>query len=179
MESALSHTWDPNKREHVFISGLPSLQRNVETHFNNCKMAVIDVEAQKSMIGCMMFSLNFALSAHQKDDFFNDLHDRLHENGRCFDGPESEIIGKMEYVEGTKMLPAIFYKHAQSRATMDEVVRNQSGLRNRNVNTHRSSPHETLQDRAKNFRVTRGERSYSMSIEASRMRKIRKAIEDS
>ncbi|HTD02791.1 YopJ family type III secretion system effector XopJ [Undibacterium sp.] len=179
LESALSHTWDQNKGQHVFISGFQSLQRNVDTHFNNCKMAVIDVEAQKSKIGCMMFSLNFALNAYQKDDFFNNLHGRLNENGRCFDGHESQIIGEMEYIEGTKMLPAVFYKHAQSRGTMDEVVANQPDLRDRNVSTSRSSPHETLQDRVQNFRITRGELSYSMSIEASRMRKIRKAIEDS
>lgn len=178
LESALSHTWDKDKKEYNFILGLQPLQKNIETHFSNCKMAVIDVEAQKSKIGCTLFSLNFLLNAYQKDDLFNALHERLNETGRCFEGHESEIIGGMEYIEGTKILPPIFYKHAQSRGTIDDFVKHQPHLQNNNVSTSRSGPRETLQERVQNFRVTRGERSYSMSIEASRMRKIRKAIED-
>jgi len=178
LESALSHTWNKNKNEYQFILGLQSLQRNIQTNFQNCKMAVIDVEAQKSKIGCSLFSLNFLLNAYQKDDLFNSLHERLNENGRCFEGHESAVIGGMEYIEGTKILPPIFYKHAQSRGTIDDFVKHQSHLQNTNVSTSQSGPRETLQERVQNFRVTRGERSYSMSIEASRMRKIRKAIED-
>ena len=178
LESALSHSWDPNKKDYKFIAGIQSLQRNIETNFRNCKMAVIDVEAQKANIGCTLFSLNFLLNAYQKDDLFNSLHERLNENGRCFEGHESEVINGMEYIEGTKILPPIFYKHAQSRGTIEDFVKHQPDHQNSNVSTSRSGPRETLQERAQNFRVTRGERSYNMSIEASRMRKIRKAIED-
>ncbi|KJJ95396.1 hypothetical protein UB44_19970 [Burkholderiaceae bacterium 26] len=178
LESALSHTWDPKKKEYKFIAGIQSLQKNIEDNFRNCKMAVIDVEAQKAHIGCTIFSLNFLLNAYQKDELFNSLHERLNENGRCFEGHQSEFIGGMEYIEGTKVLPPVFYKHAQSSKTVDNFVTHQGQFQNTNVSTSRSGPRETLQERVKNFRVTRGEQSYSMSIEASRMRKIRKAIED-
>ena len=178
LESALSHTWDKDKQEYNFILGLQSLQKNIETHFSNCKIAVIDVEAQKSKIGCTLFSLNFLLNSHQKADLFNSLHERLNENGRCFEGHQSEVIGGMEYMEGTKILPPIFYKHAQSRGTIKDFVTHQANLQNNNVSTSRSGPRETLQERVQNFRIARGGKPYSMSIEASRMRKIRKAIED-
>ena len=178
LESALSHTWDKDKQEHKFIAGIQPFQRDVETHFRNCKMAVIDVEAQKAKIGCTIFSLNLLLNAYQKDDLFNSLHERLNQNGRCFDGHQSEFLDGMEYIEGTKILPPVFYKHAQSRGTIEDFVKHQPDHQNSNVSTSRSGPRETLQERLQNFRVTRGKLSYSMSIEASRMRKIRKAIED-
>ncbi|MCC8516530.1 peptidase C55, partial [Xanthomonas euvesicatoria pv. euvesicatoria] len=41
----------------------------------------------------------------------------------------------------------------------------------------RTNPSEDLSERVENFRVRRGDLSYSMSIEASRLRKIRKTIE--
>ena len=178
LESGLSHVWDSTKKQYNFIPGLQSLQKNIATHSSNCKMAVIDIEVQKYNIGCTIFSLNFLLNAYQKNDFFNRLHERLHESGRCFEGHQSEVIGGMEYMEGTKILPPIFFKHAQSPETVEDFAKHQADLQNHNVSTCRSGPPETLQERTQNFRITRGERSYSMSIEASRMRKIRKAIED-
>ncbi|WP_459178694.1 YopJ family acetyltransferase [Pseudomonas savastanoi] len=53
----------------------------------------------------------------------------------------------------------------------------QPELADRNVSTNRESAHQTLSERVADFRVQRSERSYSMSIESSRLRKIRKAIE--
>ncbi|CAE6867821.1 hypothetical protein R69746_08214 [Paraburkholderia aspalathi] len=185
IESALAFGWNAVTGKHDFMAGLLSLQKNVDMHFNNLKMAVINVDAQKSRIGCMVFSLNLVLSAYQKSDFVSALHERLNDNGRCYESHEgnSEFVSGMEYIDGVKVLPAVFYKHAHSRATVEEVIRNQPHLQNSNVRTNRSSPHETLQDRLQAFRITRKsitgkDRSYSMSIEASRMRKIRKAIED-
>ena len=178
LEPLVSRKWNQEERQHDFIAGLTPLLENIGTPSNNCKVAVIDVEAQKSKIGCVIFCLDFALSAYRKSDFFNGLHARLHDTGRCVAGPKSQVLQGMEFIDGTRTLPSIFYKHANSRATIKKVIGHQPGLRKENVSTHPSAPHETLLDRVRNFRITRGELSYSVSSEASRMRKIRKTIED-
>ncbi|MGR3832273.1 hypothetical protein [Ralstonia pseudosolanacearum] len=69
------------------------------------------------------------------------------------------------------------FKHAHSRATIDDVLENQPDLEGRNVSTGSENPHQTLSQRVRDFRIERDDRGYSMSIEASRLRKIRKAIE--
>ena len=46
-----------------------------------------------------------------------------------------------------------------------------------NVSSNRNNSRETLSERVQAFRVQREDRAYSMSIEASRLRKIRKAVE--
>ena len=178
LEPLVSRKWNPNERRHDFIAGLTPLLENIGIPSNNCKMAVIDAQAQKSKIGCVIFCLNFALSAYRENGFFNGLHARLHDTGRCVEGPTSQVLDGMEFVDGTRTLPVTFYKHANSRATVKKVIGHQRSLRDKNVSTNQSTGHETLLDRVRNFQITRGELSYSISIEASRMRKIRKAIED-
>lgn len=178
IEPATAHSYRKGYAE--TLPGYIPLRDNIEKYFaNSCKTAIIEADAQKSEHDCTIFSLNFALAAYQKDDVFNDLHDKLRENGRCFStGKYSDHAIGMEFIEGGKILPAIFYKHSHSRQTINNVLQNQPELSDRNVSTNASSPHETLSERVKNFRVEKDGTSYSMSIEASRARKIRKAIEN-
>ncbi|RMO97361.1 Peptidase C55 [Pseudomonas syringae pv. philadelphi] len=146
---------------------------------SNASMAVIDVRAQKSHIGCQPFCFDFALNAFHKSYLFDDLHQRLHDHGQCTTRrDEAEFIDGMEYISGAKILPAVFYKHAESRATIDTVLREQPAIASKDVSTHRGGPTETLQERVQAFRIQRDKITYSMSIEASRIRKIREAIEN-
>ena len=143
----------------------------------NASMAVIDVKAQKSKIGCQPFCFNFALHAFHHAQFFDDLHNQLHDTGACFrTGGKSDHVNGMEYIDGTKILPAVFYKHAESRGTVDTVLKQQPGLARKNVSTSRNGPSETLRERVNAFRIQRDALAYSMSIEASRMHKIQEAI---
>ena len=143
----------------------------------NARMAVIDVKAQKSKIGCQPFCFNFALHAFHHSQFFDDLHQRLHDHGVCFQsGNKSAHVNGTEYIDGTKILPAVFYKHAESRGTVDTVVKQQPGLAHKNVSTSNNGPAETLRERVNAFRIQRDALAYSMSIEASRMHKIQEAI---
>ncbi|WP_372160758.1 YopJ family type III secretion system effector XopJ [Xanthomonas axonopodis pv. cyamopsidis] len=165
------------------LAGYELLGRNVKSclgeNGENGDMAVIQLGAQKSRFDCIMFSLNLALSAYQKDSIFDNLHGKLRRNLRCFPSWEKKsILHKgIEIVDGDKFLPPVFYKHSHSRATVDEYLSNQPENSDRNVSTGSTNPSETLSERVRNFRVERGNLSYSMSIEASRLRKIRKAIE--
>ncbi|HDU5650214.1 TPA: peptidase C55 [Klebsiella aerogenes] len=179
IEPATAHAY--KKGQVVTLPGYIPLRDNIDKYFSNsCKMAVIEVDAQKSEHDCIIFSLNHALAAYQKDkDTFSNLHDKLHENGMCFAlGRYSDHAIGMEFIDGTKILPAIFYKHSHSRKTIIDVLREQPELTEKNVSTNRTSPSEMLSERVKNFRVEKNDTHYSMSIEASRARKIRKAIEN-
>lgn len=180
MESARAHGLDQENNLR-FTTGIEYLHENIATYFQGmCHMSIIDVAAQKSMIGCMSYALNFAINSHHNAAFFDSLHARLHDSGRCFNDEDgkSEVLKGMEFVEGEQVLPALFYKHAQSRGTINSVLQHQPHLADADVRTNRSEPAETLDDRARAFRITRDDLSYSMSIEASRMRKIRNAIEN-
>ncbi|WP_309303136.1 YopJ family acetyltransferase [Xanthomonas oryzae] len=60
------------------LPGYELLGRNVKSCLGeNGDMAVIQLGAQKSRFDCIIFSLNLALSAYQKDSIFEDLHGRL------------------------------------------------------------------------------------------------------
>ncbi|WP_281246108.1 YopJ family type III secretion system effector XopJ [Paracidovorax konjaci] len=162
-----------------FLAGYEPLGRNVQAYLGeNGDLAVVSLGAQKSNFDCIIFSLNLALCAYQKDSVLDDLHESLRKNVRCFSsGEEKSVVHKnIEFIDGTKFLPAIFFKHAHSRGTVNEVLDNQPHLSEKNVSTGRNNSSETLSERVQDFRVER-EKSYSMSIEASRLRKIRKAIE--
>ncbi|MCD5995672.1 hypothetical protein KDX38_18860 [Pseudomonas sp. CDFA 602] len=167
------------KGETLLQDGYQEFIEDLKHEFGNTvSMAVIDVRAQKSKIGCQQFCFDFALNAFHQSDFFDDLHQRLHDHGQCSTRRgDAEFINGTEYLSGTKLLPAVFYKHAESRATIATVLREQPAMASKDVSTHRGGPAETLQDRVQAFRVQRGDLSYSMSIEASRIRKIREAIE--
>ncbi|ATA26360.1 hypothetical protein BIY26_03030 [Brenneria goodwinii] len=163
------------------MPGYYSLHRGIQRQSDDdVKFAVIQTEAQKSTQDCVIFSLNFALNAYQKDSFFDDLHDNLKNNEPRLGTSATSYhsMTGLEYIEGKEILPAIFFKHSHSRAIINEVLDAQPDLSDRNVSTNRESPHETLSERVQAFRVHREDLSYSMSIEASRMRKIRKAIEN-
>ncbi|GKT01747.1 peptidase C55 [Acidovorax sp. SUPP3434] len=178
IEPALARGEDDNGDVQI-LAGYEQLARNVQ----NClgddgDLAVVQLGAQKSNYDCIIFSLDLALCAYQKDNIFDELHDSLRRNVRCFSSQErkSVVDKNIEFIDGTKFLPAVFFKHAHSRATIAEVIESQPELEGKNVSTGRDNPAETLSERVQDFRVTR-EKSYSMSIEASRLRKIRKAIE--
>ncbi|WP_261644038.1 YopJ family type III secretion system effector XopJ [Erwinia mallotivora] len=179
IESATAHTYKNGHAE--TLPGYIPLRDNIDKYLSNsCKMAVIEVDAQKSHHDCIIFSLNFALAAYQKDhETFNDLHEKLRDNGSCFSsGRHSDYALGMEFIDGTKILPAVFFKHSHSRQTIRDVLKAQPDLSGKNVSTNRSAPHETLSQRVQNFRVEKEGSQYNMSIEASRARKIRKAIEN-
>ncbi|ATB60836.1 MULTISPECIES: type III secretion system YopJ family effector AvrBsT [Xanthomonas] len=162
------------------MDGYETLGKNVQNCLGeNGDMAVIQLGAQKSRFDCVIFSLNMALCAYQKDSVFDDLHDCLRRNVRCFSSGERKSIlhENIEFIEGDKFLPPIFYKHSHSRGVVGEFISNQPEYAHKNVSTGRTNPNEDLSERVENFRVRRGDLSYSMSIEASRLRKIRKTIE--
>ncbi|WP_439894194.1 YopJ family type III secretion system effector XopJ (plasmid) [Ralstonia sp. 25C] len=159
-------------------NGYPEFIDALNNEFGaSAMMAVIDVKAQKSKIGCQPFCFNFALQAFHHARFFDDLHKRLHNHGSCFKtGAQSQHVKGVEYIDGTKILPAVFYKHAESRGTVDTVLNQQRRLAKENVSTSSNGPSETLKERVNAFRIKRDALAYSMSIEASRMRKIQEAI---
>ncbi|WP_122325759.1 YopJ family type III secretion system effector XopJ, partial [Pseudomonas savastanoi] len=168
----------------AYLPGYPQLREEVNTRFRgNAKMSVIETDAQRSWHDCVIFSLNFALCAYQKDSAFDSLHEKLAESGYCFPGNEdsrSRLARGIELIDGKQVLPAVFYKHAHSRGTVTAVANAQPHIANDNVSTNRSSSRETLNERAEAFRVHReggDPENYSMSIESSRARKIRKALE--
>ncbi|KPX19572.1 hypothetical protein ALQ27_200184 [Pseudomonas syringae pv. delphinii] len=178
IESALAYGKSNNATG--FMPGYLQMHNNVKNYAqDNGHMAVIQLGAQKSKYDCIIFSLNNALAAYQKDAIFDSLHDSLRENGSCFQPGEykSDTVSGIEVIDGTKILPAVFFKHAHSRSTINDAIEEQPELADRNVSTNRESAHQTLSERVADFRVQRSERSYSMSIESSRLRKIRKAIE--
>lgn len=179
MESVAAFKHDENG-EVLLQDGYQEFIENLHHRFgDDASMAVIDVRAQKSKIGCQQFCFDFALNAFHKSDLFDDLHQRLHDYGQCSTREdEAEFIDGTEYISGAKTLPAVFYKHAESRATINTVLDQQPAIAGQDVSTHRNSPSETLQERVRAFRIQRGEITYSMSIEASRIRKIREAIEN-
>lgn len=179
METAQALKRDENNQP-LLLNGYQEFISDLKDEFGAwASMAVIDVGAQKSKIGCQAFCFDFALHAFHKSDFFDDLHQRLHNHGQCFaDSDKAELIDGMEYIRGMKILPAIFYKHAESRATVDTVLHEQPDIAGKDVSTNRDGPAETLHERVRAFGIQRDARPYSMSIEASRIRKIREAIEN-
>lgn len=169
----------------AYLPGYPQLREEVNSRFRgNCKMSVIETDAQRSWHDCVIFSLNFALCSYQKDDVFDRLHKSLAEKGQCFpssDDNRSRLARGIELIDGKQILPALFYKHAHSRGTAADVVNAQPHVANDNVSTSRNSPRETLSERVQAFRVYReggNPETYSMSIETSRARKIRKALDN-
>ncbi|WP_443191124.1 YopJ family type III secretion system effector XopJ [Pseudomonas indica] len=180
METAEAFKHDEDNDEILLQHGYQEFIENLKHRFgSDVSMAVIDVRAQKSKIGCQQFCFDFALNAFHHSDLFDDLHQRLHDHGRCSTREdEAEFIDGTEYISGAKILPAVFYKHAESRTTINTVLRQQPAIAGQDVSTHRGGPTETLQERVRAFRIQRGEVTYSMSIEASRIRKIREAIEN-
>ncbi|WP_442783675.1 YopJ family type III secretion system effector XopJ [Collimonas fungivorans] len=164
----------------LILNGYQEFIANLKDKFGTwASMAIIDVGAQKSKIGCQQFCFDFALHAFHKSDFFDDLHLRLHDYGQCFaDGDKAEHIDGMEYIRGMTILPAVFFKHAESRATIKGVLGEQPDVAEKDVSTNRYGTSETLHERVRAFGIKRGAMTYSMSIEASRIRKIREAIEN-
>ncbi|WP_458296480.1 YopJ family acetyltransferase, partial [Xanthomonas graminis] len=63
------------------------------------------------------------------------------------------------------------------RASIDRVLEKQPDIAGTDVSTNRYGAAETLHERVRAFGIKRDARPYSMSIEASRIRKIREAIE--
>ncbi|RAA05144.1 peptidase C55 [Ralstonia pseudosolanacearum] len=177
IESALAHN---PRQPGVFLQGYEQLSGKLASYAgDDGGMAVVELGVQKSNYDCIIYSLNNSLAAYQKNEVFDEMHASLREIGRCFgryDG-KSTIQSGIELIDGSKVLPAIFFKHAHSRATIDDVLENQPDLEGRNVSTGSENPHQTLSQRVRDFRIERDDRGYSMSIEASRLRKIRKAIE--
>ncbi len=169
-----------NDGQIAIMAGYEPLARNIQKYLGeNGDMAVVQLGAQKSHYDCIIFSLNLALCAYQKDDVIDPLHERLRGNFRCFGSSEnkSQLYQNIEFINGSKFLPPIFFKHSHARSTISEVLEDQPEISDRNVSTGKDNPRETLSERVRNFRIDRGEIAYSMSIEASRLRKIRKAIE--
>lgn len=166
--------------EPLILNGYQEFISDLKDEFgDSASMAIIDVAAQKSKIGCQQFCLDFTLHAFHKSNFFDDLHQRLHDYGQCFaDGDRAEHINGMEYIQGMEILPAIFYKHAESRTSIDRVLEKQPDIAGTDVSTNRYGAAETLHERVREFGIKRDARPYSMSIEASRIRKIREAIEN-
>ncbi len=93
--------------------------------------------------------------------------------------PESQHLNELGVylLKGTRLLPANFYKHAHSRRTIDELEADQPGASGTDVRSGRAAVYkESLSRRLEEFQVQR-DKTYSMSIEASRARKIRHALE--
>lgn len=180
METTQALKRDKNDQPKKILNGYQEFIANLKDEFGAwASMAIIDVGTQKSKIGCQAFCFDFALHAFHKSDFFDDLHQRLHDDGQCFaDRDKADHIDGMEYIRGPKILPAVFFKHAESRATIDRVLKDQPDVAGKDVSTNRYGTAETLYERVRAFGINRGAMTYSMSVEASRIRKIREAIEN-
>ncbi|WP_309500929.1 YopJ family acetyltransferase [Bradyrhizobium arachidis] len=153
------------------------------------KWAFIGVGAQKSAADCVMFSMQFALAAHQKAPTFDDWHDNLHQRGTLADegndssnylpSPDAilEFAG-INLFHGEQFLPALFYKHSHSGGVIDELASYQPSIKDEDVSTSRRDPKsETLAGRHDAFTVQRDPLRYSASIEASRATKVRTALD--
>ncbi|MEQ7906933.1 YopJ family acetyltransferase [Xanthomonas hortorum] len=163
------------------MPGFVKMRQNLATQFGkNISFAVIEAEAQKSKDDCVLFSLDYALAAYQERNSFDEWHKDLRKKGKIqkMRPQNSYLMGLGVYVLcGIDLLPANFYKHAHSRRTIDQLDAAQPGASDTDVRSGRSARYkESLSSRLEQFRVER-EKSYSISIEASRARKIRHALE--
>ncbi|WP_115048255.1 YopJ family acetyltransferase [Xanthomonas arboricola] len=161
------------------LKNYSELQENLKASLGDkVSFAVIEAGAQKSTVDCTIFSLNYALRAYYNRDTFTDWHNDLKNTGTIDDKkppPQNDMIlkyGKLCILDGMELLPASFYKHAHANSTLEELESLRPGISSSSLGEG-----ESLEDRMESFRVNREERSYSSSIELSRARKIRKAIE--
>ncbi|MCC8913262.1 hypothetical protein LOF27_07695 [Xanthomonas euvesicatoria] len=161
------------------LKGYNELRKNLKASLGDkVSFAVIEAGAQKSTVDCIMFSLNYALRAYYNRDTFIDWHNDLKNTGTIdnkYPPPQNLIFLEHEnlcILNGMELLPASFYKHAHAKSTLGELESVRPGISSSSLGEG-----ESLEDRMESFRVNREERSYSSSIELSRARKIRKAIE--
>ncbi|MCL1499197.1 serine/threonine acetyltransferase [Xanthomonas nasturtii] len=163
------------------MPGFVKIRENLTSQFGKkISFSVIEAEALKSIGGCVIFSLDYALAAYQERSTFDRWHKDLRKKGNIMGmTPESEYLDDLGVylLRGTRLLPANFYKHAHSRRSIDELEAYQPGASATDVRSGRAAVYkESLSRRLEEFRVER-DKSYSMSIEASRARKIRHALE--
>lgn len=173
----------------TFMPNYWNLMRQAQAQLgHDIKWAFIEVGAQKSPADCVIFGMNHALAAFQKSDLFDEWHENLDMHGtlaspddvseRFLASPDPlmEAAG-IKLFNGSEMLPAVFYKHTHSKTVIEDLNDNQPGARDKDVSTSvRERKSESLSDRIQAFTVSRGEREYSVSIEASRATKIRTAL---
>lgn len=163
------------------MPGFVKMRENLTSQFGRkISFAVIEAEALKSIGGCVIFSLDYALAAYQERSTFDQWHKDLRKKGNIKGmAPESQHLNELGVylLKGTRLLPANFYKHAHSRRTIDELEADQPGASGTDVRSGRAAVYkESLSRRLEEFQVQR-DKTYSMSIEASRARKIRHALE--
>lgn len=167
----------------VYMRGYVAMKQAIDAEVRgSVKFAMIEANAQKSKADCVMFALNYALAAFHKRKTLDDWHKSLLKKGKiknispCLDYLMS---GYGVYnISGLNILPPTFYKHTQSRETVAQLDRLQSGAKDTDVSSGRAQAQvESLEDRLENFRLERDGESRTISIEASRARKIRHVLE--
>ncbi len=164
----------------TMLAGYEPLGRNIQKYLGeNGDMAVVQLGAQKSHYDCIIFSLNLALCAYQRDDVIDGLHERLRGHYRCFasDENKSQLHQNIEFIDGTTFLPPVFFKHSHARSTISEVLGISLTYRIEMSAPGMIIPGKRFPSGWKISVWIEGEMACSMSIEASRLRKIRKAIE--
>ncbi|WP_099982818.1 type III secretion system YopJ family effector PopP1 [Ralstonia pseudosolanacearum] len=155
-----------------------------------CRMVVIEAEAQKSLSDCVAFALDFALVAYQeRRTTFDQWHENLAAYGTIADnGVQDKKYGPFDrglyrnqgiyLIKGWGVLPPVFYKHAHSHETLKGVEKRQPGSLETDVSTGSNKDGaESLEERMEAFSDRHGFRPRNISIEASRARKIRHALE--
>ncbi|MEA9862776.1 serine/threonine acetyltransferase [Xanthomonas campestris pv. campestris] len=167
----------------LYMPGYVAMKQAIDAEIRGpLKFAVIEGNAQKSKADCVMFALNYALAAFQKRKMLDEWHKSLLKKGKIKNlSPFMSHLmnGYGVYnLSGLRILPPAFYKHTQSTETVAGLNRSQPGAKDTNLSSGRAQAQvESLEDRLENFRVQRDGESRTISIEASRARKIRHVLE--
>jgi YopJ family protease len=145
----------------------------------DARVVVIDAAAQKSPADCVVFSLSFASKMHKASAQVDAWHDRLATGEPIApDSVRDTLAGGVDVVDGHKLLPAMFFKHAHSTS---DLLKSRPELADEVVGRGPDGNPETLADRKERFDDLRytehGPKTTSTSIDYKRHALLKQAIE--
>ncbi|CAM3896076.1 YopJ family acetyltransferase [Paracidovorax anthurii] len=143
------------------------------------RVVVIDAEAQKSDADCVMFGLSFASRMHKDAGLLEGWHEKLAQDVPLGTNLRRDRLPNgVEVLDGQKLLPASFFKHAHSLTRPLEV---RPELAEAVVGRDSDGKPETLAARKERFTdrrsTERGQKTTSTSIDYKRHDYLKKTIE--
>lgn len=142
-----------NAKQLYETAALPALGRLLDLKMFKGKVAltVLALDTMKSDIGCRIFGLSAASKMAKEGRLFDMLHEQnLSGQIKTSTGGDANVLassGRVKIVDGKGVLPISFFKHSESKTTLEDYLRkNPPGYANVLVNKHEKPLMERYND---------------------------------